>query len=118
MTNIDYVSLEKATGFSLAHIRDIFAQKTGKPLSKYILERKISNAAFEIIHSQETFITIAEKYGFTNADTFTRAFKRITGLVPSDFRKRRMSVSRVKLCAGVYGVGLPITYQKGDGKNE
>lgn len=105
-TNIDYNELEKVTGFSIAHIRDIFANKTGKSLSRYIIERKIANAAFEISHTKEKMITIAEKYNFKNPDTFTRAFKRITGITPSEFRKAKITVGRIKLCAGVYGLGF------------
>ena len=103
---VDYKALERATGFSLAHIRDIFVMKTGITLSKYILIRKISNAAYEMLYNHHSIISIASKYGFTNPDTFTRAFKRITGLTPSEFRKRRPPVGRIKLCACAFGVGL------------
>ncbi len=106
-TDINYTELEKITGFSLAHIRYIFVSVTGKSLSKYILERRICNIAFEMIHNnEESLSNIASKYGVTNADTFTRAFKRVTGVTPSEFRKERMPVERVKLCSGVYGVGF------------
>ncbi len=103
---INYTELEKATGFSLAHIRDIFRKKTEMSLSRYILTRKISYAAYEILHSHHNILTIATKYGFLNHDAFTRAFKRVTGLTPSDFREKRPPVGRIKLCAGVYGIGL------------
>ncbi len=103
---IDYVDLERATGFSIAHIREIFVMRTGMSLSKYILTRKISNAVYEILYNHQSIIQIALKYGFTNHDTFTRAFKRITGLTPSEFKKRRPPVGRVKLCTCVYGIGL------------
>jgi AraC-like DNA-binding protein len=93
-------------GFSLAHIRDVFVKQTGQSLSAYILERKILNAAFEISHTKDTLIMISEKYGFENPDTFTRAFNRITGLTPSAFRKKKISVGRIKLCTGVYGLGF------------
>lgn len=105
-TDISYKELEKETGFSLTHIRDVFVQKTGKSLSRYILERKISNIAFEISHTKENLLTIAEKYGFKNPDTFTRAFRRNTGTTPSEFRKMKITIGRIKLCAGVYGVGF------------
>ena len=105
-TAILYSEIEKETGFSLAHIRDVFAQRTGRTLSKYILERKICNAAFCISHTTESLLTIAEKFGFTNPDTFTRAFRRIVGITPSEFRKMKIPVGRIKLCTGVYGVGF------------
>ena len=103
---IDYTELEKATGFSLAHIRDVFVKETGTSLSRYILNRKIANAAFEILHNHQNILNIAIKYGFSNHDTFTRAFKRVTGLTPIDFKEKRPAVGRIKLCAGVYGIGL------------
>jgi AraC family transcriptional regulator len=103
---IDYKQLERATGFSIAHIRDIFVLRTGIPLSKYILTRKISNAAYEILYNHQSLIYIASKYGFSNHDTFTRAFKRITGLTPSEFKKKRPPVGRIKLCSCVFGIGL------------
>jgi len=120
-TEIQYTDLEKETGFSIAHIRDVFVKKTGQSLSAYILERKISNAAFEISHTKENLLTIAEKYGFKNPDTFTRAFRRVTGITPSAFRKKKAAVGRIKLCAGVYGVGFTaneIQNMKGNENNE
>lgn len=105
-SGIDYAELEKETGFSLAHIRNVFSRSTGQPLSRYVLGRRIANAAFEIIHSDRSILEIAARYGFSNPDTFTRAFKRITALTPKEFRKRRCPVGKIKLCAGVYGVEL------------
>lgn len=111
-TKIQYADLEKEIGFSIAHIRDVFVKQTGQSLSAYVLERKISNAAFEIAHTKEKLAVIFEKYGFENPDTFTRAFKRITGLTPSAFKKMKITVGRIKLCAGVYGVGFTQTELK------
>lgn len=104
ISGFKYKELEKATGYSLSHIRSLFAKLTGKSLSRYILSRRIAHAAFDIIHSDDSILNISVKYGFNNPDTFTRAFFRITGYTPQDFRKRRRTVGRVKLCSGVYGV--------------
>jgi len=103
-SGFDWSELEKATGFSLPHLRAIFAKYTGGPLSRYVLKRRIANAAFDMIHGGEKAIEVAIKYGFSNPDTFTRSFKRITGMTPQEFRRRRPPVGRTKLCAGVYGV--------------
>ena len=106
-SGFQYSELEKATGFSLSHIRSIFARYTGKSLARYVLSRKIAHAAFDIIHSEESIMNISVKYGFSNPDTFTRAFKRITGLTPQDFRKRRCMVGRIKLAQ------VSMVFQKG-----
>ncbi len=103
---INYIELERVTGFSIAHIRDIFVTKTGMTLSRYILIRKISNAAYEILYNKQSIMDISMKYGFANYDTFTRAFIRITGLTPREFKKRRPPVGKIKLCACAFGIGL------------
>lgn len=105
-SGFDYVELEKATGFSLSHIRAVFARLTGKSLYRYILSRRVANAAFEIAHSEHNILDIATKYGFANPDTFTRAFRRITGVNPNEFRKQKRTVGRAILSAGVFGVAL------------
>lgn len=99
-----YLEIEKATGFSISHIRAIFVKYTGMSLSRYILSRRIAHAAFELVHSNQSILGIATKYGFNNPDTFTRGFKRYTGVTPQDFRKQKRTVGSIKLCAGVYGV--------------
>ncbi len=50
---INLNELEYHTGFSLAHIRDVFHKQTGKTLSRYMQERKIANAAQELLHTNE-----------------------------------------------------------------
>jgi len=103
-SGFDYAELEKRTGFSLSHLRAIFAGLTGTSLSRYILGRRVSHAAFDLIHSEKSILDIAVRYGFENPDTFTRAFKRITNRTPQEFRKQRPPVGHIKLCAGVFGV--------------
>lgn len=106
---IDHAELARAMGMSLAHLRDVFARHTGIPLARYILGRRVANAAFALVHTPDTALDIALRYGFHNADTFTRAFRRVTGMTPSDFRKKRPPVFRKKICAGVFGVSIEPT---------
>lgn len=105
-TELNQTDLEIVTGFSLSHARDIFKTCTKISLAKYVLYRKVSNAAFELIHTNQSILAIATDYGFESYDTFTRAFKRITGVTPSEFRKQGFLVGRVKLSAGTYGPGI------------
>ena len=105
--DIDAEELARSMGFSLPHLRELFAKHTGMPLSRYILTRRVANAAFALLHSTARVSDIATEYGFACHDTFTRAFRRVTGMTPTQFRKVRPAVTRIKLCAGVYGAGLP-----------
>ena len=89
-------------GNSYHHIRDFFKQNTNTTLSRYILARKIANAAFEICYSDKSITEIAFEYEFSNLDTFTRAFRRYTGFTPSLFKKSNCLCERRIIAPGVY----------------
>lgn len=103
--NISLDHLVEITGFSLTYLREVYKDKMGTSLSRYILERKIYNSAADLLYSPENATQIALDYGFTSYDTFTRAFKRILGLTPSEFRRRRPFIGRMTLGAGMIGIG-------------
>lgn len=110
---LDYEELEQQIGFSLAHIRDLFQQNTGCSLVKYVRIRKIYNSAFELLHTKQSIMEIALQYGFSNHESYTRAFKKIVGITPSEFRKIRLRVGKDELASGVYGIGLLDKKSKG-----
>ena len=101
-SRLEYSELEKAVGFLYRHIRDFFHKTTQITLSRYILSRKIANAAFEIRHSEKSITEIAFEYDFANLETFSRAFRQGTGLNPSDFKKSHYLCGRRIICPGVF----------------
>ena len=103
---LPYDELEKQIGFSWAHIRDLFRKSTGYPLVRYVQMRKIKSSAIQLINTDKTILEIACEYGFTNPETYTRAFHKVTGMTPSEFRRRRPVVAKEELCTGVYGIGI------------
>lgn len=104
----------RQTGFSLAHIRDVFRKCTGKSLSRYVQERRIANAAQELLDTDRTILDIAVHYGFSGRTVFSRAFRRHTDYTPSQFRAEAPVLARVRLCAGVYGAALPRRWEDGN----
>jgi len=102
---IEYSAMEKKVGFSYRHIRETFKASTGITLSRYILLRKVANAAFDIAHTGKSLTEIASDYLFDSYDTFTRAFKRNTGYLPSEFRNHTcaLKVGRQRILVGMYG---------------
>lgn len=72
----------------------------------------IANAGFELVHARRPALEIALDYGFSSPDTFTRAFRRLTGAAPSEFRRSRVKVGRVKLTGGVWDPGLRANGEK------
>lgn len=106
--------LVRQTGFSLAHIRDVFRKSTGKPLSSYVQERRIANAAQELLDTDKSILDIAINYGFSGRTVFSRAFRRHTNYTPSQFRAEAPVLARVRLCAGVFGAALPKRWDDGN----
>jgi len=103
---VDAGDLARRIGFSEAHIRDVFTRDNGIPLAKYITERRIANAAFDILYTQESLLEISLDYGYEHYDTFSRAFRRVTGCLPVDFRRARPRMERRSLGGGLFGVDL------------
>lgn len=103
---LNHDKLARQIGFSWDHIRELFRHDTGYPIARYVQMRKIKRSALDLIHTDQTILDIALHYGFNNPETYTRAFRRIAGMTPSEFRRLRPLVGKEELLTGVYSVGL------------
>jgi len=65
----------------------MFFALVGYPAKEYVRLRRTSLAAADLKNAQYSVMDLAVKYDFDSADSFSRAFRRITGVLPSDFRK-------------------------------
>lgn len=95
----DDLSLEMISeyaGVSDYHFRKIFYYLSGLTLSEYIKNRRLSEASMDLLHGEKV-TEVALKYGYQSIDGFTRAFKKWSGLLPSDVIKKGMSKSFPKL---------------------
>lgn len=53
----------------------------------YLRQRKLAFALKEVRDKQKSFLDIAFDYGFSSHEAFTRAFKRMYGVAPSEYRR-------------------------------
>ena len=83
---VDVGALARVALTSEYHFRRMFASLAGMPLSEYIRRRKLTAAAAEIIAGQGV-LDVATRYGYGSAEAFTRAFKAMHGLSPSQARR-------------------------------
>lgn len=84
--NISYDEIEKIAVCSIYNFQRMFSYIANKPLSEYIRNRRLTLAAFDILNSKDNIIDIAMKYGYTSHDSFTRAFQKFHGVLPSKVR--------------------------------
>jgi AraC family transcriptional regulator of arabinose operon len=72
---------------SKTQLIDIFKEKTGYSPIDYFLRLKIQKACFNLDFTEMTISEIAEKIGYSDQYYFSRLFKKIMGMAPSDYRR-------------------------------
>ncbi len=76
-------------GYSKWHLQRIFSQVMHISLAQYIREKKLSQAAKDLVETEESIITISCKYGFDSQQSFTRVFSKRYQIPPSRYRNVR-----------------------------
>lgn len=84
--DIDYSEISKIAYCSEYHFKRMFSFLSGVSLSEYIRRRRLTLAAFDLKDSHLRVIDVAVKYGYRSADSFSRAFHSIHGILPSEAR--------------------------------
>lgn len=75
-----------AAGYSLYHFSRIFNRATGHSPYDYVIRRRLSEAARELINTEKKIIELALDYQFNNPETFTRAFHKMFDILPSKLK--------------------------------
>ncbi len=91
--------ISQHVGYSLFHFCRIFNAATHISPYTYLMRRRISEAALQIIHSKRRLTDIAVDFGFQSSEVFGRSIKRLFGLLPSELRKAGMLDPRLILPA-------------------
>lgn len=69
------------------YISHLFTRIQNVSIGKYIVNRRIEEAKLLLSDEDLSIASIAEQTGFIDPGYFCRAFKKNTGLTPSDYRK-------------------------------
>ena len=80
--------IAKHIGFSVTYFSQLFKAHMGQPFVQYRNEFRVSKAKELLITSQESITNIAFDTGFSDSTYFIRVFKEITGMTPSEYKKR------------------------------
>ncbi|MED3624630.1 AraC family transcriptional regulator [Neobacillus thermocopriae] len=89
---IDYREVAKIAHCSEYHFKRMFSFLSGIGLSEYIRRRRLTLAALDLKDTNLRIIDIAIKYGYDSADSFSRAFHSIHGILPSEARGENAQV--------------------------
>ncbi|MBI5984123.1 AraC family transcriptional regulator [Clostridium perfringens] len=83
---IDYIEVSKIAYCSEYHFKRMFSFLAGISLSEYIRRRRLTLAALDLKDRDLRIIDVAVKYGYNSADSFSRAFHSLHGILPSEAR--------------------------------
>ena len=64
-----------------------FRKKTGTTLREFMLQRKMEDARKKLLERDASVTDIAYNLGYHDYRSFSRAFKNITGITPSEFQE-------------------------------
>ena len=95
----DIASLEEIAAHvrvSDCHFRRIFFALTNMTLGEYVKNRRLSEANRELLQGVPV-TELAFKYGYQSVDGFTRAFKKWSGILPSQAARQKQCKSFQKL---------------------
>ena len=79
--------LAKAVSVHPTHLARIFRQFERCTVGDYIREVRIVYARQKMLRTDEPLVEIALEAGFADQTHFTRSFKRVTGMTPTEFRR-------------------------------
>ena len=90
----DIAEIAQLCGMSVRHLNRAFKIETGRTVSSYIEQVMIERAEDLLANSRVSVDEIARTLGFSGASSFTLAFRRATGLRPSEVDGRRRAPRR------------------------
>jgi AraC family transcriptional regulator len=86
---ISLAALAELSGLSLYHFARAFTQSFGMPPHRYHMARRM-DCARNLLRKLTLSVTeIGVQTGFRETSSFTRAFRRFTGLTPTEYRRLR-----------------------------
>ena len=87
-TWIPVETLSKMSGLSKPYFQSLFKKHTNTTPHQYHLSKRIGQARKELVFGELTVRRISEDCGFDNLESFYRAFRKMTGLTPAQYRRR------------------------------
>jgi AraC family transcriptional regulator len=100
--DIAVADIAAAVSYSLYHFCRMFNRVIHHTPYDYLIRRRLSESARELVETDKKIIEIAFEYRFNSPETYSRAFKRMVGVRPYQWRKqgsidRRSLMSRLTL---------------------
>lgn len=83
---IDYAQMADALGYNRQYLSAKFKRETGKTLSEFITEKRVEYAKILLRTSDQSILDISQLLQFSSCSHFGAAFRKYTGVSPSNYR--------------------------------
>lgn len=81
--------ISEYASLSASYACSVFKNETGQTLNQYLTEYRMEKAKELLADPRNTISEVAGKVGYNDSNYFGKAFKKYTGLSPSEFRDKR-----------------------------
>jgi AraC family transcriptional regulator len=92
--DIAVADLANVACLSIFHFARAFATTMGVPPHRYVSRRRLESAKDVIATGRASLAEIALDSRFSSQSSFTRAFRRATGMTPAEYRRACDSMPR------------------------
>lgn len=90
--NVSVDQLAAMTGLSTSHYSKLFKEKIGYSPKDYLIRLRINRAKQFLEFSDSQLKDVAQKVGYPDEFYFSRIFKRVVGISPSQFAKQSVNM--------------------------
>jgi AraC family transcriptional regulator len=95
---ITVADMAAAAGYSLYHFSRTFNGVVHHTPYDYMMRRRLSESARDLVETDRRIIDVALDYRFNNPETYSRAFKRMFGVQPSQRKEQGWVDERFLMC--------------------
>jgi AraC-like DNA-binding protein len=85
---ITLADLARNARLSVFYFATLFKRSTGLSPHRYILCKRVTRASELLRNTNLSVLEVSLDLGFQHQNNFTRAFRRVTGMTPTHFRRR------------------------------
>ena len=70
------------------YLTRVFKEQFGQPVNSYLVQLRITQAKRMLRFTDHTIEAVAQDCGFSDANYFSRLFKKVEGITPGEFRRQ------------------------------
>lgn len=86
--NLSVKDISEHVYLSTSYVCTLFKSETGQTLNQYITEFRMEKAKQLLADPRYKITDISSKIGYTDGNYFSKSFKKIVGLSPSEYREK------------------------------